>query len=53
MKALRWYGQKDLRLEEVPEPSPGAGEVKIKVKWCGICGTDLHAYSGNQGRDAG
>jgi len=44
MKALRWYGQRDLRIEEVPVPSPGAGEVKIKVKWCGICGTDLHEY---------
>ena len=44
MKALRWHGQKDVRVEEVPEPSPGKGEVKIKVKWCGICGTDLTEY---------
>ena len=45
MKALRWHGQRDIRIEEVPEPSPGKGEVKIKVKWCGICGTDLSEYA--------
>jgi len=44
MKALRWHGQKDVRLEEVPEPSPGEGEVKVKVKWCGLCGSDIHEY---------
>jgi len=44
MKAARWYGRKDVRVEEVPEPSSGKGEVKIKVEWCGICGTDLHEY---------
>jgi len=45
MKALRWYGREDLRYEDVPEPSPGPGEVKIKVHWTGICGSDLHEYS--------
>lgn len=44
MKAARWYGREDVRVEEVPEPSPGKGQVKIKVEWCGICGTDLHEY---------
>ncbi len=44
MKAAIWYQQKDVRVEEVPEPVPGPGEVKIKVKWCGICGSDLHEY---------
>ena len=44
MKALRWHGQKDLRVEDLPEPSPGPGKVKIKVEMCGICGTDLHEY---------
>ena len=45
MQALRWYGRKDLRLEDIPEPSPGVGEVKIKVSLAGICGTDLKEYS--------
>lgn len=44
MKAFRFYGGKEMRLEEVPEPLPGPGEVKIKVKWCGICGSDVHEY---------
>ncbi|WP_182354178.1 L-threonine 3-dehydrogenase [Flaviflexus huanghaiensis] len=34
-----------LELINVPEPSPGAGEVKIKVHWAGLCGTDLHIRS--------
>lgn len=34
-----------LELREVPEPSPGRGEVKIKVMRAGLCGTDLHIQS--------
>jgi len=45
MKAAVWYARNDVRIEEVPEPSsPLTGEVKIKVQWCGICGSDLHEY---------
>ena len=44
MKALRWHAQGDIRLDEVPEPIPGKGEVKIRVKYCGICGSDIHEY---------
>jgi len=44
MKALKWYGKKDLRVMEVDEPKPRKDEVKIKVEWCGICGSDLHEY---------
>lgn len=44
MKAAFWYGTRDVRIKEIDEPSPGPGEVKIKVKWCGICGSDLHEY---------
>lgn len=45
MKAAKWYAKKDIRVENVPEPSaPKPGEVKIKVTWCGICGSDLHEY---------
>jgi len=42
MKALRWHERGDIRIEEVPEPSPGDGEVKVKVKWCAICTSDIH-----------
>jgi len=47
MKALVWYGRKDVRVEEVPDPPPPpAGQVQLEVAWCGICGTDLHEYLG-------
>jgi (R,R)-butanediol dehydrogenase / meso-butanediol dehydrogenase / diacetyl reductase len=44
MKALRWYGRKDLRYEDMPEPFPGPGQVKAKINLAGICGTDLKEY---------
>lgn len=45
MKALRWHDAKDLRLEQIDEPQAAAGKVKVKVEWCGICGSDLHEYT--------
>ncbi len=44
MKALVWHGKEDVRISDVPEPSAGKGEVKIKIQACGICGSDLHEY---------
>ena len=44
MRAALFYGRRDLRLEDVPEPSPGPGEVKLRVFYNGICGSDLHEY---------
>jgi (R,R)-butanediol dehydrogenase/meso-butanediol dehydrogenase/diacetyl reductase len=44
MRALRWHARHDVRLDDVPEPSAGAGEVVIAVGACGICGSDLHEY---------
>lgn len=46
MKAALWYEKKDVRVEEIEEPKVNKGNVKIKVKWCGICGSDLHEYLG-------
>jgi alcohol dehydrogenase, propanol-preferring len=48
MKAARFYqvGQ-PLLLEEIPRPQPGPEEVLIRVKACGICGSDIHiVYEG-------
>lgn len=46
MRALRWHGQRDVRLDEVDEPpAPGPDEVTVEVQWCGICGTDLEEYT--------
>ena len=44
MRAARYYGIEDVRIEDVPEPAPEAGEIQIKVSLNGICGTDLHEY---------
>jgi (R,R)-butanediol dehydrogenase/meso-butanediol dehydrogenase/diacetyl reductase len=44
MKAAVFHGPRDVRLEDVPEPEVRPGNVKVKVDWCGICGTDLHEY---------
>lgn len=35
------------RLEEVPEPAPGPGEVRLAVEACGLCRTDLHILDGD------
>lgn len=44
MKAARFHAKEDLRVEEVPEPSPGPGQVKLRNAYAGICGSDLHLY---------
>ena len=44
MRAAVFHGREDLRLEDVPEPKPGAGDVKLRVLYNGICGSDLHEY---------
>jgi threonine dehydrogenase-like Zn-dependent dehydrogenase len=35
-----------MRLEELPEPTPGKGQVRIKVEGCGICGSNLPTWEG-------
>jgi (R,R)-butanediol dehydrogenase/meso-butanediol dehydrogenase/diacetyl reductase len=44
MRAAVYYGREDLRLQEVPEPAPARDEVKLRVLFNGICGSDLHEY---------
>lgn len=44
MKAAVWYGQKDVRVEDREPKVLKDNEVKVKVSWTGICGTDLHEY---------
>ncbi len=45
MKAARFHGQKDIRVEEVARPgAPRPDEVVVEPLYCGICGTDLHEY---------
>lgn len=49
MKAGVFYAANDLRVEEIAVPAPGHDEVLIKVKACGICGTDVHIFKGDKG----
>jgi (R,R)-butanediol dehydrogenase/meso-butanediol dehydrogenase/diacetyl reductase len=44
MLAALLYGNRDLRIQDVPEPVPGPGEAKLAVGHNGLCGTDLHEY---------
>ncbi|MEG2305421.1 MAG: zinc-dependent alcohol dehydrogenase family protein [Lachnospiraceae bacterium] len=52
MKAAIYHGKCDLRVEEVPEKKLQSHEVKIKVKYCGVCGTDIHIFNGDGGSSA-
>jgi len=45
MKAAIYRGKGVLAVEEVPRPSPARGELLVRIRYCGICGTDLHNYS--------
>jgi 2-desacetyl-2-hydroxyethyl bacteriochlorophyllide A dehydrogenase len=44
MRAARWHRALDVRVETVPEPTPGPEDVLIRVERAGICGTDLAEY---------
>ena len=52
MRAMRLYEHKQaedhpLRLEDLPAPEPAAGQVRLKIKFCGVCHTDLHTVEGD------
>jgi L-iditol 2-dehydrogenase len=44
MKVVRFHAPGDVRIEEAPEPTAGPGEVKIRVRNCSTCGTDVKIY---------
>ena len=49
MKSIVLVKPGDLRLVEIPSPnSPGEDEVQVRIRQVGICGTDLHAFQGDQ-----
>lgn len=45
MAAAMYYGPRDIRIEEVPVPSPGPGEVLVEVLRSGMCGTDVTEWT--------
>ncbi len=47
MRALRYHGPgQPLRLEDIPDPEPGPGDVIVRVTAAGLCHTELHFLSG-------
>jgi L-idonate 5-dehydrogenase len=48
MLICRIHGPRDIRVETIPEPAPGPGEVLVKLGAGGICGGDLHYYQHGQ-----
>ncbi|KAF2806416.1 GroES-like protein [Mytilinidion resinicola] len=46
MRAARYYGKEDIRIEQIDEAPCGEGQVRIAPAFVGICGTDLHEYLG-------
>lgn len=50
MKAVVYEGPGRLVYRETADVIPGPGEVKLRVKACGICGSDVHGYLGLTGR---
>lgn len=47
MKAVRFHGVADLRIDDLPEPEPAAGEVLLAPAAVGVCGTDTHILDGH------
>jgi len=49
MRALVWRGERQIDLEDIPDPVPAEDEVVLDVDLAGICGSDLHPYRGHSG----
>jgi len=45
--AAFYRGNKTFVVEETEAKTPGAGEVAVRIAYCGICGTDMHVYHGS------
>src|SRR5437868_6700225 len=50
MKALVLVGKERVEMQEVPAPTPAAGEVLLRVSTAGICGSDIHGFLGHSPR---
>lgn len=44
MKALTIHAAEDIRWQDAPDVEPGPGEVRLRIRYVGICGSDLHYY---------
>ena len=44
MRGVVFVGERELEIRELPDPTPGPGEVIVAIKASGMCGSDLHSY---------
>ena len=49
MKSAVFFGKHELRVVDTPVPELSAEDVLVRVKACGVCGTDVHIYEGDEG----
>jgi len=49
MKAARFYEKHKIIVEDIPLKEPNEYEVLIRVRYCGVCGTDVHIFEGDKG----
>lgn len=47
MQALVYAAPRELEMREWPEPRPGPGEALVRVRACGLCGSDIHGFLGH------
>ena len=52
MKAVQYNGPWDMSVVDLPVPEPGDGEALLRVDAVGICGSDVHGFTGESGRRA-
>ena len=50
MKALVYHGPRAMSWDEWSDPAPGPGELVVATRAVGVCGSDLHGYTGESGR---
>ncbi|MGQ9732478.1 MAG: zinc-dependent alcohol dehydrogenase [Candidatus Zipacnadales bacterium] len=48
MRAVVFEAPLQARLAELPEPEPASGQVRVRTRLAGVCGSDMHAYLGSQ-----
>ena len=46
MQAVYFLGNRKLEVADIPDPTPGPGEVILEIKASGMCGSDLRVYRG-------
>lgn len=44
MKAALMYGKEDVRIEDIPKPTAGPGQLLVKMNYCGVCSADIEFY---------